>query len=623
MHRYTFVVLFFAVTCVTAFAQDSIYVAQHYQKRECYIPMRDGIRLFTVIYTPRDTLRSYPIMMFRTPYGVGPYGAERYPHSLGPSYHFTKEGFIFVYQDVRGRYMSEGEFDNMTPHKEKKSTSKDVDESSDTYDTIEWLLAHLRHNTGKIGMWGVSYPGFYTSASCINAHPAIAAISPQAPIADWFMGDDVHHNGAFFLLDNFGFSSAFDRIRTAPASEGLPGFSFPTSDAYDFFLHAGPSSEFNRKYFAMQVPFWDTLVVHSTYDYYWKARNLLPHLHSMPPAVLVVGGWFDAEDLYGTLHSYAAIERQNPGISNTLVMGPWHHGGWAWSEGSSLGDIRFGSHTSEYFRDSVQFPFFLHYLKGTSWKPLPEALAFETGTNRWRSYTSWPPKGALKKPYYLASGKRLIASMATDTTTGYDEYISDPSRPVPFEQRILNYRPVENLTTDQRFAANRTDVLTYETAPLSAPVTAAGPINVRLSVSTSGTDADWVVKVIDACPDSSPTADTESPEYSMTGYQMLVREDVMPSRFRTGFERQEPMVPGSIVPITFLMNDINHTFLPGHRIMVQVQSSLYPLVDRNPQKFLPLHHGTAADMEIATERVYHELGHISQIILTVMPEDGR
>ncbi len=597
--------------------QDSTYAAQ-YLKHEYMIPMRDGVRLSTAVYTPRDTSSSCPIMLMRTPYSIRPYGETKFPQTLGPSDAFDREGFVFVHQDVRGTYMSEGTFENVRPHNEAKRSMNDIDESTDTFDTIDWLVKNVPRNNGRVGMWGISYPGFYASAGSINAHPALKAVSPQAPIADWFLGDDDHHNGSFFLLDNFLFSAGFDRLRKGPTPDRRTGFSMPTADAYEFLLQAGPSADFNNKYFGGEVPYWDSLVVHNTYDAYWQARNLAPHLRNLPSAMLIVGGWFDAEDLYGTLHTFDAMTKQCPATYTTLVMGPWAHGAWEWSDGTSLGSISFGSPTAEYFREHIELPFFLHNLKGGTDPTLPHLLLFETGTNVWHSYATWPPPNARLRKLYLTT-HNILSSSPPHAGSRFDEYISDPQHPVPYIQGISGYRPAEFMVSDQRFASRRTDVLSYQTAPLDTPLTVAGPITVRLFVSSTGKDCDWVVKLIDMFPDTTAVTDTRSQQFRLTGYQMLLRAEIMPSRFRKSYEHPEPLVPGAITNISFPMNDVNHAFLAGHRIMVQVQSSWYPLVDRNPQQFIVPHRAAAEDMRSATQRVYHETGNASRIEFFVLP----
>ncbi|HTX99325.1 MAG TPA: CocE/NonD family hydrolase [Bacteroidota bacterium] len=623
MSRALAIILLLAAQALTGFAQDADLIRENYSKEVCRIPMRDGCLLYTAVYIPKDTSCTYPFLMMRTPYGVQPYGTDEYPWRLGPSQEFVRSGFIFVDQDVRGQFMSDGTFVNMTPYLPVKSSSRDVDESTDTYDTIEWLLHHIPHNNGKAGMWGVSYPGFYVSEGSINAHPALKAVSPQAPIADWFIGDDVHHNGAFFLLDNFRFSSGFDRIHQHPTTTAPRGYEFHTPDAYTFFLEAGPTSGLNKRYCDGEMPFWDSMMVHNTYDSYWTSRNLLPHLSHMPPAVLVVGGWFDAEDLYGTLHSYASIEALNPQCSVSFAMGPWAHGAWAWSDGGHLGSVAFGQKTAVFFRDSIEFPFFVHFLKDSTVPFTPNRWMFETGSNVWRTYDSWPPHNSELRTAYLEGSNQLTFTPLSGGPA-YDEFISDPSKPVPYDPAIRNRRVAEFMLEDQRFAACRPDVLVYETPPFEHAMTIVGPIEVHLSASTSGTDCDWVVKVIDVFPDSVANADSRSDEVPLAGYQMLLRGDVMPSRFRKGFVHQVPMVPGEPTEIKFTMQDINHCFLPGHHLMVQVQSSWFPLVERNPQQFVSVHDADAGDMKTATQRIYHDATHRSSISYRVLrqPEDA-
>ena len=382
-------------------------VRANYVKQEHGIPMRDGVKLFTSVYLPRDTSRTYPILLNRTPYSVAPYGADSYKASLGPSDLFAKDGFIFVYQDVRGRMMSEGEFEDVRPYKTVKAGPKDIDETTDTYDTIEWLLKNVPNHNGKVGMYGISYPGFYAAMGMIDAHPALKAVSPQAPIADWFVGDDFHHNGALYLPHAFGFFAGFGWPRPRPTTQPGARFDYGTLDGYQFYLSAGPLSRLNERYFKGQVKFWNDLMAHETYDAFWQARNIRPHLKDIRPAVLTVGGWFDAEDLFGALEVYKNTERQSPGISNSLVMGPWPHGGWARTDGSRLGDVTFGGKTSEYYQQELEYPFFRSVLKGDGKHALAEANVFETGRNQWHALPEWPPKQATRRALYLHAGGRL------------------------------------------------------------------------------------------------------------------------------------------------------------------------------------------------------------------------
>jgi uncharacterized protein len=605
-------------------------VKARYTKHEYRIPMRDGVKLFTSVYVPQDAGRDrrYPILLTRTPYGVAPYGADAFPDSVGPSEAAEREGFIFVYQDVRGRYMSEGQFVDVRPYNPAKGP-KDTDESSDTWDTIEWLLRELPWNNGRAGLWGISYPGFYASMGTIDAHPALVATSPQAPIADWFIGDDFHHNGAFFLPHAFNFLSSFGRPRPAPTTATEPRFDHKTQDGYRFFLEAGPMPSYDQKYLKGEVAFWEEILSHETYDDFWQARNVRPHLKRIRPAVLTVGGWYDAEDLFGALETYKAIERQNPGTSNRLVMGPWSHGAWSRGTGESLGKVRFGEPTSTFFQEEIELPFFRSWLKDGVDPKLPKAYVFETGRNQWRALASWPPREARPLTLYLAAGGALTKQAPEETGEAFDEYVSDPAKPVPFTEETSIGMTIEYMVDDQRFAARRPDVLVYQTEPLEEDVTLAGPITARLSVSTTGTDSDWVVKLVDVYPDDMPLqegewtrrAPSEEPpsRSKMAGYQQLVRGEPFRGKFRKSFERPEPFVPGQVDTVEFTMPDAFHTFQRGHRVMVQVQSSWFPLVNLNPQAFVKINEATAADFRKATERVWRTAARPSLVRLEVLP----
>jgi len=602
---------------------DAQRVRTTYQKREYRIAMRDGVRLFTTVYTPRDTTRTYPILMTRTPYSVAPYGDTTYRTALGPSRHFQDDGFIFVYQDVRGRWMSEGSFTHMTPHRAVKRGPREVDESTDTYDTIEWLLANLSGHNGRVGITGISYPGFYTSASCIDAHPALVACSPQAPMTDVAQGDDAFHNGAPLVAHFAGFHLGFGRgPRTTPGPD--PRYPRPAGnvlDAYQWYLDLGPVINLERNYFKGTAPLWADLMQHPNYDHYWKARDLRPHLKNMKPAMLIVGGLYDAEDLWGAWASYRAIERQSPGAVNTIVMGPWYHGQWNRDDGESLGHAWFGAKTGVFFRDSIQFPFFLHYLKGAPRPALPEALIFETGSNAWRRYDAWPPATAAPRALYLHPGGRL-AFDPPPTAPGpreYDAYVSDPARPVPLVEWVASGMPREYMTADQRFAARRPDVLVYQTGPLPGDVTVLGPVSPVLHVATTGTDADFIVKLIDVFPDDAPRNPADS-LFVVPGYQQLVRGEPFRGRFRRSFEQPVAFEPDRPDSIRFTMPDINHTFRRGHRIMVQVQSTWFPFTDRNPQTFVPnIFEAPDSAYRSATMRVYRSAARPTRIEILVVP----
>ncbi|HEY7547405.1 MAG TPA: CocE/NonD family hydrolase, partial [Blastocatellia bacterium] len=544
-------------------------------------------------------------------------GSTVFKPSLGPSDLFMEEGFIFVYQDVRGRWMSEGDFKWMTPYKPKKSAPTDVDESTDTYDTIEWLLKNVPNNNGRVGMWGISFPGFYTAAAIIAAHPALKAASPQAPMADNFLGDDMHHNGAFFLPHAFNFISNFGRPRPKPTAIGLPRFDHKTPDGYKFFLEMGPLANANRKYLKNEIAIWNEWMKHGNYDEYWQAQNVPQHLTRVTPAIMTVGGWFDAEDLYGALNVYKAIEKNNPKTYNTIVMGPWCHGCWARTEGDALGDVRFNSKTAPFYRENIEFPFFLYFLKDKTDPKLPEAYVFETGSNEWKTYDQWPPKNTkVENLYFHPEGK--LSFDQPSLAASFDQYISDPNKPVPFINQIAIGMTREYMVDDQRFATTRPDVLVYQTDMLTQDITIAGPVTPSLFVSTSGTDSDFIVKLIDVFPDDTPDNEPNPTGVKMGGYQMMVRGEPFRAKFRNSFSRPEPLTPNKPTRIEFAMPDINHTFRKGHRIMVQVQSTWFPLVDRNPQKFVDIYNAKETDFQKATQRLFHSAKLPSHLKLTVL-----
>ncbi len=598
-----------------------------YTKREVTIPMRDGVELFTAIYEPKDRSRRYPFLMKRTPYSLRPYGEDEFPRSLGPSDELMRDGYIFVYQDVRGCYMSGGTFRNMTPHVAVKRSAADIDESTDTYDTIDWLLLNFEGHNGRAGQWGISYPGFYAAAGMIDAHPALVAVSPQAPIADWYF-DDFHHHGAFFLPHAFNFLSSFGRPREGPTTERNPRFDHGTPDGYRFFLDLGPLSNANARYLHDEIPFWNAIVEHPNYDDFWKARDILPHLRRVAPAVMTVGGWFDAEDLYGPLQIYRSIERENPGITNTLVMGPWRHGGWARTDGDRLGNARFGSETAKRYRSEIEAPFFRHHLKGDGDDELDlaEAIVFETGANRWRTFDTWPPAERTTARLYLRENGELSFDPPTTREsdlrdeTAYDEFVSDPAKPVPYTEDIAIGMTREYMTDDQRFASRRPDVLTYRSEPLDDDVTLAGDLLAELWVSTSESAADWVVKVIDEFPPDAEDPDDLEDGRRMGGYQMMVRSEVLRGRYRKDYSRPEPFEPGRVTYVPVPLQDVLHTFRAGHRIVVQIQSTWFPLVDRNPQRYVDnIFRAREADFVPATHRVYRSSLHATSLRVGRLP----
>src|ERR1700678_4240060 len=578
-----------------------------YIKYEYRIPVRDGVTLFTQVYVPRNKSRVYPILIQRTPFGVTPYGVDRYRPQLGPSPEFDHAGYIFVFQDVRGRFQSGGEFLDMRPHIDQPARGQ-TDESTDMDDTVEWLLKHVPMNNGKVGIWGMSYPGFYTSASVIDSHPAIQAASIQAPMTNLFLGDDAYHNGAFMLAEQFSVYSNFFRPREAglefPSSKIGQFFDYRTSNGYQFFLAHGPGLQ------ALATNAHNSLldqnIEHDTFDRYWQDRDIAKHLHNIHCAVLNVGGWFDAEDLAGTFRTYHAIRKENPGLTNMLVIGPWGHGDWLRSAGRKLGPLDFESDTGTWFRNQVLFLFFEHYLKNAPMPDIPGVFAFETGANKWRHYPSWPPPGTQPKNLYLHANGKLSFDPPSAQEASYDEYVSDPARPVPYVEHPRTNLDETYMYGDQRFATARPDVLTYRTEPLNEDLTVAGPLAVLLQVSSSGSDSDFVVKLIDE--GDSPT----------TGYQQLIRGEPMRARFRNSFSSPEALEPNSLTPINYTMPDINHTFLRGHRIVIQVQSSWFPLTDLNPQSFVRIRDARPADFVKATQRVFHRPEAASSLVLEVL-----
>lgn len=607
------------------------WLAEHYTKYEYRIPMRDGIRLFTRVYAPKDDTQPWPIVLTRTPYALKPYGADNYTEPAGSFRTLAKDKFIIVTQDVRGRYGSEGVYMHVRPFNPHKGP-KDTDENSDTYDTIDWLVKNVRNNNGKVGMFGISYPGFYTAMGMIDSHPALKAASPQAPVSDWFMGDDLNHNGAFFLTQNFDFFYRFAQRAEDPLHEELRNFNFPTPDGYDYFLRMGPLGESDTKLLRGRAPEWTEFLTHTTYDDFWQARNIRPHLKNVRCAVMTVGGWYDAEDLFGPLEVHRATERLNPGITNLLVMGPWAHGDWGRKDGDKLGDVDFRAKTGEYYREKIELPFFRHYLKDDKNYTVTKAHVFETGTNQWRRFDAWPPKQATARTLYLRAGGALDFA-APGETGAFDEYVSDPAKPVPYTMELNNTYPKAYPLEDQRFATARPDVLVYETELLEDDLTLAGPIKVTLHVSTSGTDSDWVVKLVDVyagdypdlkLPGPAPVDPKLPPNVTkMGGYQQLVRGDVFRGKFRHSFEKPAPFEPGRMEKIEFTMPDIFHTFRSGHRVMVHVQSSWFPLVDRNPQTFVNIPTAKPGDFQKATQHVYRSKDASSSITVQVLPPGAK
>jgi len=608
-------ILFVVSVCAQ---QNTNYVKDNYTKIDTTITMRDGIKLYTIIYIPKDSSQQYPILMQRTPYSVWPYGSNNYPSAIMPG-KMMEEKYIYVKQDVRGRHMSEGINEEVTPYIPNKKSNKDVDESSDTYDTIEWLLKFLKTNNGRVGLWGISYPGFYATASLPGAHPAIKAVSPQAPVTDEFVGDDANHNGAFFLLDNFSFMEGYDRPGNNPTIVYKKPLFTPTnySDAYKFFLDMKTIRETNGpKYFNGKGKYWQEYLAHDTYDSYWRARNIRQHLKNITIPTLVVGGWFDAEDLFGALHTYEAIEKQSPVNKNFLVMGPWTHGAWGAEEWSEFGTYQFGSNVNKYYQDSLESVFFKYYLKDKGNFNASEATMFETGANQWKHFDQWPPPNTTATNFYLAPANKLSRNKSA-ASKSFSEYISDPSKPVPYTNVISGDRNNEYMIEDQRFAAMRPDVLVFESDTLTEDVTIAGPITADLFVTITGTDADFIVKLIDVLPENEKNIE-KKPNITMAGMQRNVRAEVMRGKFRNDLSKPQPFIPGKIAEVKFELNDVLHTFKKGHRIMIQIQSSWFPLVDRNPQKFMRIPEADEKDFQKATIRIYYDSTNSSKIVLPIL-----
>ncbi len=599
--------------------QEKFDIKANYDKAEYMIPMRDGVKLYTQVYTPKDKSQKYPILLFRTPYSVGYYKPNSFRLYLGPNFDYAREGFIFVYQDVRGKFKSGGNFVVMKPHKAVKRGPQDTDESSDTYDTIQWVLKNIPNHNGRAGQWGISYPGWQTVMGMIDAHPALKASSPQASPSDMWIGDDFHHNGAFRLMYTFGWLSWNAQTRTGATEKRGIRFDYGTPDGYKFFLELGPVSNVDKKYFHNRVPTWNEYMQHGDYDEYWKKQNVLQHLKNIKHPILNVAGWFDAEDFYGPMSIYYTIEKKNSNNKSTLVVGPWLHGGWARMAGNSLGNIRFDSKTGVYFRKEVEFPFFNYYLKDKGQLNLPEALVFETGSNQWRSYGQWPPKEAKEKNlYFNAGGKLSFTPPSEKSDQANDSYISDPNKPVPFSAEIRTSQGHLWMVEDQRFAARRPDVLVYQSDVLTEDVTIAGPIIASLYVSTTGTDADWIVKLIDVYPDDASDNKPNPCKVRMGDFQMLVGADVFRGKYRNSYEKPEPFVPNKVTKIEYDLRDKCHCFCKGHRIMVQVQSTWFPVIDRNPQKFVDIYHAEESDFQKATHKVYRSATHSSHLKLKVL-----
>lgn len=592
---------------------DSVWLLNNYTKREVTIPMRDGVKLFTSIYIPNNKTEKHPILLTRTPYSVSPYGPTFRPFWYSYVMRYFREGYVMVYQDIRGKYMSEGKFEVVRPFNPDKKTSNDIDEASDSYDTIDWLIKNIDNNNGNVGSFGISFPGFYATMVALSGHPALKAVSPQAPVTDRFFGDDDHHNGVLMLQDAFDFHVAggFAAPSQAPSVRAPRPFRIVSQDSYDYYLKMGALPNFT-KLGGDSIRFWSDMMDHPNLDAWWKARDARAGIKNVRPAMLITGGLFDAEDGYGAWETYRALVKQSPATVSKLVMGPWYHGQWASNEATRLGNYQFGSNTAAYYQD-LEVPFFNYYLKGVGEDKLGKATIFFSGENQWHTFNQWPLPDIKYTPVYLQANGALSFSAMLNAKPSFDTYISDPAKPVPYAEAVGARRTREYMVDDQRFASRRTDVLTYHTAELDRDITLAGPVIADLMVSLSSTDADFIVKLIDVFPDDAPV--NAVTRYPMGGYQMLVRAETMRGKFRNSFEKPEPFTPGKATQVKYTMPDVAHTFKKGHKIMVQVQSTWFPLTDRNPQQFLDINKAKDSDFIKETIHVYHDR---SKILLPVM-----
>lgn len=608
MKTYRMSLLIALMSLITLSSCDDLYSRFHYTKAEYMVPMRDGTKLFTIVYAPKDNSQKYPIMMTRTAYGIAPYGKEEFSNVLGPNQDFDREGYIFVHQDARGRFKSEGEFVHHRPY-----VAGQVNEATDTYDTVDWLVRHVQGNNGCVGQWGISWAGWQVSQGMIEAHPALKASSPQSPPQDQFLGDDHHSGGALQLMYAFSWMAGNARARPTPTDKAPKHFDYGTHDGYDFFLKLGSAAN-AQKFFSNQFPTWNDYMLHGTYDDYWQSRNVPKDLRNIKHPVLIVGGWFDAQDFWGTFRMYDALRKYSPDNQTYLVLGPWQHGGYAFSKGDQLGAIDFVANTGETFRDRMQLPFFNYYLKDKGKLRLPKVQAFITGRNTWYNSDSWPPRQARPRNLYLTENRQLSFQPSTAGLAA-DTYQSDPANPVPYSAQVGINEGDNFMVEDQRFASIRPDVLTYQTPPLEADLTIAGPIEATLHISSTGTDADYIVKLIDVYPDNEPKFRGDK----MSGYQMLLTGDILRAKFRNSFTLPEPLVPGRVTKLDFPLGDKFHTFLKGHRIMVQVQSSWFPMFDRNPQTFVDIYHATDKDYRVATQTIFRSAAAPSFVKVNVIP----
>ncbi|MGC1490311.1 MAG: CocE/NonD family hydrolase [Candidatus Acidiferrum sp.] len=592
--------------------------AELFDKTEVMIPMRDGVKLHTEFYTPKNATEPLPILMSRTPYGIS--SADK---GISPMIYryadMVPDGYIFAFQDIRGRYGSEGKFVMLRPLHDP-SDPKGVDESTDTYDMIDWLVKNVPNNNGRVGLDGISYDGFLVTMGMIHPHPALKAASEQACMGDTWLGDDFFHNGAFRLSYGFEYTALLE------SSNENFSFSFDRFDVYDFYLRLGALSNANAKYFHEKLPTWNEFVEHASYDDFWKHHAVAYGLKQPTVPNLNVAGWWDQEDFYGPMSTYARLEKSDSKQLNYLVVGPWNHGGWGGGSGKSLGEIPFGSDTSVYFRQNIEAPWFAYWLKDKGELPLKEALLFQTGSDNWVQFNSWPPRDATTRNlYFHEDGKLSFDAPQTDSVDASDSYVSDPAHPVPYRHRPIDMTYPEDhpgswytwLVQDQRFVENRPDVLTWETDELSDDVTLAGQVTAKLFASTTGSDSDWIVKLIDVYPQKVPD------DWKLSGYELMISDEIFRGRYRNSFERPEPIKPNTVTPFTIDLHTADHVFKKGHRIMVQVQSTWFPLYDRNPQKFVPnIFEAKASDFQVATQRIYRSKRYPSSVEIMVLPQSA-
>lgn len=590
---------------------------QIYDKREVMIPMRDGVRLFTAIYEPKDRSRKHPILMMRTPYSCAPYGDKFNRDLRSASNLYVKNNYILVYQDVRGRYKSEGEFVQVRPLNPEAKTGKGIDEATDTYDTIDWLL-HNTYNNGNVGTWGISYDGFYATMTASSRHPALKAVSPQGPVTDWFRGDDRHHNGAFTFLQTTNFLPALEGRHQ---EKGIMR-EIVKNDVYTDFLALGTFKDADELVNDTTPTLWNMIKTHPNFDSFWQTRDARRSCYDLQPAILVVGGLFDSEDCYGAWNLYKAIREQSPATDLYLAFGPWWHGGWKRADFQGFGNMYFGGSPSDFYLREIEYPFFRRYLEEEGEGPKHRVSVFHTGKNEWEFGDAWPVRSVREVPIYLHEGGR-ISGEAPSETASFTEYISDMSRPVPYTANPTRYRTKEYMIDDQRFATARPDVITFVSDTLTDSLTLAGPIEVELQVAIGSTDADFMVKLIDVFPENYTYPEearkyVADPRYPMSGYQLMVRGELFRGRYREGFDSPKAFTPDSITPVKYTLYDVAHTFLPGHRLMIQVQSSWFPIIDRNPQKFIDTYHCSVEDFEMRMPvKVYHQKDAASRIVVRV------